>query len=65
LLSETANGTELYEAGTVASGTHTTNLCTLDKSIPSGAMIYVQAQTQPSIFNHLVSNPQTYTNSCG
>lgn len=61
----TTNGTELYEAGTVASGTHTTNLCTLDKSIPSGATIYVQAQGQPSIFNHLVSNPQTYTNSCG
>ena len=60
----TTNGTSLFQAGTVASGTHTTNLCTLDKSIPNGAKIYVQAQGQPSIFNHLVSNPQTYTNSC-
>jgi len=58
------DGKNVYKAGTVPSGTHTANLCTLDKGIPTGATIYVYAQGQPSIFNHLASNPKTYTNSC-
>ncbi len=62
----TTDGTTLYKAGTVPSGTHTvSNLCTFYKSIPTGATIYVQAQGQSSIFNHLASTPTKYTNNCG
>jgi hypothetical protein len=60
----TTDGTTLTEAGTVKSGTHTTNLCTLDSSIPSGATIYVEAEGMPSIFNHLVTNPQKFAGTC-
>ncbi len=58
------SGTNLTQAGTVKSGTHTTNLCTLDPNIPSGATIYVEAEGMPSIFNHLVTNPQKFTGTC-
>lgn len=60
----TTDGTNLTQAGTVKSGTHTTNLCTLDPSMPSGATIYVEAEGMPSIFNHLVANPKKFTGSC-
>jgi hypothetical protein len=51
-----------HAGGTTAS--YSSDVCTYTTKIPNGATVYVQAQGEPSIFNHLVSSPQVFGQTC-